>query len=78
MFVSTVTEHVALLLLPSVVVAVIVVVPLPFDVTTPLLLTVATSGLLLVHSRFLLAALLGVTVAVSVCVVLSVEKVREV
>ena len=75
---DTVTVHFALLLLPSVVVAVIVAVPLPFDVTTPLLLTVATLLLLLVHSRFLLAALLGVTVAVSVCVVLSAEKVSDV
>ena len=74
----TVTVHVALVLLPSVALAVIVAVPLPFDVTTPLLLTVATLLLLLVHSRFLLAALLGVTVAVSVCVVLSAEKVSDV
>ena len=69
---STVTEHVALLLLPSVVVAVIVAVPLPFDVTTPLLLTVATLVLLLVQVTDLFVALVGNTVAVS-CVVWFIE-----
>ena len=62
----TVTVQDALLLEPSAVVAVMVDVPLATAVTTPPLLTVATSVLLLVHVTFLLVALEGVTVAVRV------------
>ena len=69
---DTVTEHVALLLLPSVVVAVIVAVPFDLAVTRPLASTVATAVLLLVHVTDLFVALVGNTVAVS-CVVWFIE-----
>ena len=61
----TVTAQVAVLLEPSAVLAVMVAVPLDTAVTRPVLLTVATDVLLLVHVTLLLVALLGVTVAVS-------------
>ena len=61
----TVTLQVALLFEPSAVLAVIVALPLDTAVTRPVLLTVATDGLLLVHVTLLFVALLGVTVAVS-------------
>ena len=47
-------------------------------VTTPLLSTVAILVLLLVQVSVLLEALLGVMVAVSVCVALNAEKVSDV
>ena len=56
---ETVTAHDALKLLPSVVVAVIVAVPLALAVTSPLLLTVATFVLLDFQVTDLLVALLG-------------------
>ena len=61
----TVTTQVALSLEPSAVVAVIVALPLATAVTRPVLLTVATAVLLLVHVTLLSVALSGVTVAVS-------------
>jgi hypothetical protein len=63
----TVTRQVAVFP-PSCVVTVTVVVPSDKPVTNPLLLTVATAVLLLLHVTFLLDALLGETVAVSCCV----------
>ena len=59
----TVTVQVAVLLEPSAVVAVMVAVPLDTAVTKPVLLTVATDVLLLLHVTLLSVALLGVTVA---------------
>ena len=53
---STVTRQVPNTLVPSVAVAVMVVVPGPTRVTTPFWSTVATFSLLLVHSSFLLVA----------------------
>ena len=50
---------------PCSVVTVIVVVPAIREVTRPLLSTTATSGLLLVHSTFVLDASAGSRVAVS-------------
>ena len=50
-FSTTVTSQVPCLLLPSIVFAVIVVVPAFLAVTTPLLSTVAISVLLLLHSN---------------------------
>ena len=64
----TVTEHEALRLLPSVVLAVMVALPTAFAVTNPLLLTVATELLLVVQVTVLFVVLLGSTVAVS-CIV---------
>ena len=61
---ATVITHV-LVLLPSTVVAVIVAVPTPTAVTTPVVLTVATLMLLLDHVTFWLVALAGATVAVN-------------
>jgi hypothetical protein len=61
--ISTVTVQVAVLLEPSAVVAVIVTMPPDTAVTRPVLLTVATDVLLLLHVTLLLVALLGVTVA---------------
>ena len=52
----TVTIHVALRFVPSVVAAVIVAVPFFFGVTTPELSTVATAVLLLVQSNILFSA----------------------
>ena len=66
--IATVTVHWADRLVPSAVVAVIIAEPLETAVTTPLLLTVATAVLLLVHVTFLFEALEGVTEAVSVAV----------
>lgn len=60
-----VRAHVALRLVPSVVVAVTVAEPGDLAVTSPLLLTVATDVLLEVHVTVLLVALVGRTVAVS-------------
>ena len=51
---------------PSAVVAVMVAVPLPWAVTIPLVLTVATVASLVLQLTLLLVALLGVTVAVRV------------
>jgi hypothetical protein len=51
---------------PSAVVAVIVALPAEMAVTTPVLLTVATSGSLLVHVTLVLVALAGCTVATRV------------
>ena len=68
-FCLTVTEQDALRLLPSVVVAVMVALPGDFAVTRPLLLTVATELLLVVHVTVLFVALLGSTVADN-CIVL--------
>ena len=64
-FCLTVTEQEALKLVPSVVLVVIVAVPDVFAVTKPLLLTVATELLLVVHVTVLFVALLGCTVAVN-------------
>ena len=61
----TVMVHCALRFEPSAVVAVIVTVPRPFAVTSPLLLTVATLVLLDFQVTDVLLALLGVTVAVN-------------
>ena len=61
----TVTAQVAVLLEPSAVLAVIVALPLATAVTRPVLLTLATDGLLLVHVTLLSVASSGVTVAVS-------------
>ena len=63
---STVTLHCAEKFVPSAVVAVMMAVPLATAVTTPSLLTVATAVSLLVHVTFLLVALDGVIVAMSV------------
>jgi hypothetical protein len=60
---DTVTTQVAVLA-PSAVVTVIVLVPTATGATTPLLLTVATDVLLLVHVTFVLVAFVGVIVAV--------------
>ena len=65
---TTVTLHVALRLLPSAVVAVMVAVPTALAVTTPVLDTVATEVLELLHITLLLVAVDGVTVAVRVTV----------
>ena len=62
---STVTEQLALRLVPSVVVTVMVAEPGDFAVTSPLLLTVATDVLLDFHVTVLLVALVGSTVAVN-------------
>ena len=51
---------------PSTAVAVIMAVPTDTVVTTPVLLTVATAGLLLDHETLRFVALAGATVAVSV------------
>ena len=61
----TVTAQVAVLFDPSAALAVIVAVPLDTAVTNPVLLTVATAVLLLLHVTLLLVAFSGVTVAVS-------------
>jgi len=61
----TVTVQVAVLL-PSAVVTVIVAVPAALAVTVPLVSTAATAGLLEVHVRLWLVALLGATVAIRV------------
>ena len=61
----TVTAQVAVLFDPSAVLAVIVAVPLDTAVINPVLLTVATAVLLLLHVTLLSVALSGVTVAVS-------------
>ena len=61
----TVTEHVALRLVPSVVLAVMVAVPAAFAVTKPLLLTVAIELLLVVQLIVLFVVLFGSTVAVN-------------
>ena len=74
----TVTVHRAERFVPSAVVAVIVAVPLATAVTTPVLLTVATDVLLLAHVTFLLVALAGVTVAVSMDVCPAAVSVSEV
>ena len=66
--IETVTLQVAVILVPSVVLAVMTAVPFAFEVTTPILLTVATAVLLLVHVTFLLVVLEGATVAVSIAV----------
>jgi hypothetical protein len=60
----TVTEQVAVLL-PSSVLTAIVAVPSDTAVTRPVADTVATDGLLLLQTTFLLAALEGETVAVN-------------
>lgn len=65
-FFSTVTLQAALNWVPSVVVAVIVVVPDCFATTTPALLTTATEVLLEVQLNVGLLALLGNTVGISV------------
>ena len=59
----TVTVQVAVLFVPSQVLAVIVAVPGPLAVTRPLLLTEATLELLVVQDTLLSVALLGATVA---------------
>ena len=64
---STVTSHVAVRLLPSVVVAVIMAVPTLWAVTTPFS-TLATSLSLLLHTTSLLVVVSGRTVAVKVAV----------
>ena len=64
----TITLHVAVRFVPSVVVAVMTAEPFAFEVTIPASLTVATEVLLLVHVTFLFVALKGVIVAVSVAV----------
>ena len=56
--------HLAFLPLPSLADTVIVAVPLPLAVTTPLVLTVATEVLDDVHVKALLLAVDGNTVAV--------------
>jgi hypothetical protein len=61
----TVTAHVAVFP-PSAVVTVIVVVPTATGVTTPVLLTVATPGLELVHATAVPVAVAGASVAVRV------------
>ena len=61
----TVTAQVAVLFDPSAALAVMVALPLDTAVTKPVLLTVATDGLLLLHITLLLVAFSGVTVAVS-------------
>ena len=61
----TITVHVAVLFEPSEVVAVIVALPLATAVTRPVLVTVATAVLLLVHVTLLSVALSGVIVALS-------------
>ena len=63
---STVTLHVALRLVPSVVVAVIFAVPTALAVTTPVLDTVATEVFELFQFTFLFDASEGVTVTVRV------------
>ena len=65
---STMTLHVAVRFVPSVVLAVMTAVPFALEATTPAPLTVATDVLLLVHVTFLLVALEGVMVAISVAV----------
>ena len=62
------TLHVAVRFVPSVVLAVMTAVPFALEATTPAPLTVATDVLLLVHVTFLLVALEGVMVAISVAV----------
>jgi hypothetical protein len=64
----TVTWQDALKFVPSVVVALIVAVPTPTEVTFPLLSTVATEGLLLVQLSTEFVASLGVIVAISCAV----------
>ena len=64
-------------MLPSAVFTVIVALPADFAVTNPLLLTVATPALLLVHVTPLLDVLLGVTVADS-CLVAPTVTVADV
>ena len=61
----TVTAQVAVLFDPSAALAVMVALPLDTAVTNPVLLTVATAVLLLLHVTLLSVALSGVTVAVS-------------
>ena len=68
MFSVQVTVHVPFTPEPSFAVAVITVVPALTYVTTPLALTVATPGLLLLHVTPLFVALLGVIVGVIVTV----------
>ena len=61
----TATAQVAVLLEPSAALAVMVALPLDTAVTNPVLLTVATAVLLLLHITLLSVAFSGVTVAVS-------------
>ena len=63
---TTFTVYVAFTAVPSFAVAVIVTLPTPFPVTTPVLLTVAMFSLLLIHFTFLLNAFDGVIFAFSV------------
>ena len=65
----TVILQVACTSLPSVDFAVIIALPLTFVVTNPLLSTVATASLLLLHSNVLFSAFSGNTVAFSCNVV---------
>ena len=65
--------QVALILVPSVVVAVIFALPMLLAVTTPVLDTVATLSSELFQETFLFVAEVGVTVALSVTVSLTLR-----
>ncbi len=65
---ETCTTHSSYRPLPSVACARITVLPAPTALTLPLPSTVATAGLVLVHSSSWLLAVLGVSVGVSLAV----------